>query len=620
LDERLRAAVARAAERDGVVALLFIDLDRFHTINDGFGHPVGDELLRCIAPRLAATLRPSDTLARFSGDEFVVVREDRADETELLELADRLLAAIAEPVQLSVGSVAVTASIGIATRRGSHADPDDLLRDGDTAMCRAKERTGGRREMFDMSMRARIVDELKLERDLRTALASGQLYLEYQPIVSLPDEQVSGVEALLRWNHPERGIVQPADFVPVAERTGLIVDIGRWVLTEACRQIAAWTAVGAPPWARVAVNTSARQLDHPGFVDDVRRILAESGIDRRRVELEITETALFSKEPATTVATIEALTRLGVGVVLDDFGVGYSSLSYLSRFPLTGLKLDRSFLHQVLAKPDQRAIVEAVAAMARSLGLNLVGEGVETGEQASLLAGLGCDFAQGYFFARPMAAKHVGPWISSWAPQARRAAITSRNNDAWISMGEAAATLGVSASTLRRWTDDGRLAAQRTAGGHRRFSVADLKRAAAAESRMKLNLPEPDNRVFPELGATLDAQGGELIEVVATGLYERSCPGWFRMDRARRPLRQWVDAMSRAFKSGAQDDGLAATARLVRVAEIGGASPLECALFVERFTGALDAITRRSGNTAAAGGRDARRALALVRHAAVTGR
>jgi excisionase family DNA binding protein len=367
------------------------------------------------------------------------------------------------------------------------------------------------------------------------------------------------------------------------------------------------------------VNVSARQLDHPEFVDDVRRILAASGIDQHRLDMEITETALFSRQPAATAATIEALTRLRVGVVLDDFGTGYSSLSYLSRFPFSGLKLDSSFLHEVEVDPTKRAIVEAVAAMAQSLGLSLVGEGVETVEQASLLAALGCDLAQGYLFARPMAAEDVTPWIRSRGRQpARRAA--SLQSDAWISMGEAASALGVSASTLRRWADDGRVAAQRTAGGHRRFSVAGLKRTAATTTRTKLKLSASSDHAFPEFAATLEAQGDDLVDVVATGLYERSHAGWFRMDRARRPLRQWVDALSRAFESGAHDEGLAATVRLVQLAEVGGASLLECTLFVERFTAALLALTQRSGDAAAAPQRDARRALAHLRHGVVTGR
>ncbi len=394
---------------------MFLDLDGFKTVNDGFGHSIGDELLRAVVPRLQAAVRNGDTVGRFGGDEFIVVFEDLDDVDTAVRVAQRILLALGKPFDLSVGGVTTSASIGLSLSRSSGTEAEALLRDADTAMYRAKKAGGGRVEIFDAAMRGDLVAELSLEQDLRRALGTEQLSLHFQPKLTLPDERITGFEALLRWNHPTRGMVPPADFIRIAEHSSLIVDLGSWVLREACRQVRRW---GDRPWAHVAVNVSAREIDQPGFVDRVRGVLEETGVAAERIELEITETVLFHQDPAVTATALGRLRELGVRVVLDDFGKGYSSLSYLERFPLAGLKLDRMFISGFTpADPTERPIIEAVVAMAHALGLTLVGEGVETVDQGLLLAGLGCDQAQGWLFGRAMPAGEVESWV---APRQKR--------------------------------------------------------------------------------------------------------------------------------------------------------------------------------------------------------
>jgi diguanylate cyclase (GGDEF)-like protein/PAS domain S-box-containing protein/excisionase family DNA binding protein len=623
LDDRLARALVGSRDTDRIVALLFIDLDRFKTVNDGFGHETGDELLRRVAERQLGAVRATDTLARFGGDEFVVLCEDLHHEREAVAVAERLQQALCPPITLESGSVVtVTASIGLALSSGGSATAEELMRDADTAMYRAKRGGGGRHEVFEASMRGELLEQLELERDLRQALAEGQLHLHYQPIVGLPDESVRGMEALLRWEHPVRGPVSPGVFIPVAEQTSLIVDIGRWVLQQACRQIAHWTAREDHGWARVAVNVSARQVDDPRFPQEVRELLETTGIEPHRLELEITETTLFANDTAVTTATLAALGDLGVRVILDDFGTGYSSLSYLAKFPLHGLKLDRQFIADLDGPDANRPIVEAVTAMAQSLGLTLVGEGVETVQQASLLAALQCDHAQGYLFARPMAPDAVEGWIETQVKHLTdvSALMAAEPSGAWMTLGEAADVVGVSASTLRRWADEGRIAVQRTSGGHRRFAVADLKRLARTSTQARIHAGSPPEGPLPRVAAVLDADGERLTAAVATRLYEKPTRGWFMSDRARRPLRQWLEALSGACRCGEYEEGAKATAVLMRHAEIGGASMLECGLFAERFGHALLGRLQLGGVDRGDALASAQRFAAVIRHAVLAER
>jgi diguanylate cyclase (GGDEF)-like protein/PAS domain S-box-containing protein len=416
--DRLAHALAQSSRRRTQVAVLFLDVDHFKLINDSLGHAAGDELLTAVAPRLKDTLRPGDTVARFGGDEFGVLIEDLADERDAITVAENISAAFTKPFVLNGVEHFVTASIGIALAPDGSERPQALIRDADAAMYRAKERGRGRYELFDQEMRARALERLKLENELRKALGSEELRVLYQPVVSLKTGAIIAVEALLRWQHPGRGLMAPEEFILVAEESGLIEPIGRWVLEEACRQTSTWQRANpdAPP-VGISVNLSARQLGQRDLPEVVSRCLRDSGLHPASLSLEITETALV-EDSASTTEILESLRTMGVHIVIDDFGTGYSSLGYLKRFPLDSLKVDRSFVEGLGAQQESTAIVNAIVAMAGALSIDVVAEGVETQVQLSELKRLGCAFAQGYYFAAPLPAAEIGgllgrsyPWL-----------------------------------------------------------------------------------------------------------------------------------------------------------------------------------------------------------------
>jgi len=397
--DRLTKALARARRSGRLVAVLFVDLDRFKVVNDSLGHRAGDELLLETAARLDGFLRAQDTVARFGGDEFTLLVEDLESTEAALALADRLVEAVACPVRLGARTVPLGLSVGLAVGSGGE-DADALLRDADAAMYRAKERGRGRVELFDQELRAEVLHRLEVEHELRLAGDRDELRVHYQPKVRLDTERIIGVEALVRWQHPTRGLLAPGAFIPVAEDTGLIVPVGRWVLREACRQAAAWRAAGADPELTVSVNLSRRQLAEPDLVADVAAALADSGLAAGPLILEITETTVMS-DLERSVAILNELRSLGVKLAIDDFGVGFSSLSQLTDLPpVDVLKIDKSFIDHVLAD-DHRAIVVAILSLANTLGLTAVAEGVEEPGQAAELTALGCELGQGYLFARP---------------------------------------------------------------------------------------------------------------------------------------------------------------------------------------------------------------------------
>jgi diguanylate cyclase (GGDEF)-like protein/PAS domain S-box-containing protein len=408
--DSLRDALRHGLASGSPVGILFLDLDHFKLINDSIGHHAGDDLLQAVAPRLRAHLRPGDIVARFGGDEFGILVDRLTDEEEAMAIADRVAGAFSEPYSMGGADHFVTASIGIAVARPTGRDPVDpelLIRDADAAMYRAKEKGRGRCEVFDAEMRARAVHRLETERELRHALERDELELHYQPLVSLGSGEIVGLEALVRWNHPERGLLDPSEFVSIAEDSGLIEPIGRWVQETACRQALGWHDLR--PDKRpldVAVNLSARQVAHRDLADSVREILARTGLDPVNLRLEVTESVLV-EESASATATLEALSEIGVRLVLDDFGTGYSSLAYLNRFPFEALKIDRSFVEGLGVEQERTAIVEAVIGMARALSLDAIAEGVENEAQISELRRLGCDFAQGHLFSRPLAPAKV---------------------------------------------------------------------------------------------------------------------------------------------------------------------------------------------------------------------
>ncbi len=395
--DRLDQALARSQRTGGRVTVLFADLDRFKVVNDSFGHSVGDGVLLSISERLRAAVRPHDTVGRLAGDEFVIICEDLSD-PEAVTVAGRVADAVAQPILLGGRETVITASIGIA-----HGEPDtraeDMLRDSDVAMYRAKERGRSRIELFDSEMRRRMIDRLDMERSLRVAIDAGELHVHYQPIVAFDGWEVVAAEALVRWQHPERGLVGPADFIPLAEESGLILPLGRFVLGEACRQLAVWRAAGRSQ-LRVTVNLSGRQFADPDLIDVVAEALARAQLPPDALWLEITESVLMEEVKA-TADTLVALKRLGVHLAVDDFGTGYSSLSYLKRFPVDMLKIDRSFINGLGTDPEDGAIVLAIVSLAQALRLGVVAEGVEHFHQLEALHRLGCDLVQGFLLAHP---------------------------------------------------------------------------------------------------------------------------------------------------------------------------------------------------------------------------
>ena len=404
---RLAYALAKGTCAPGTVAVLVLDLDRFKAINDGLGHEVGDEVLVGVAGRLEAADGTPVVIARLGGDEFLVLFDGDDAETEALAFSHRALHALSTPIAAGGDEIFITASIGIActSRRVTAATP--LLSNADAAMYQAKQRGGGTVAVFGEVMRMRVVDRMNTEHSLHRALERRELRLFYQPVVEINGSRAVGVEALLRWEHPEHGLVAPGRFIPVAEESGLIIPIGAWVLQEACRQLCVWQAdhFGGPGGA-VEVNLSARQIDHPEIIATVERILDETGLPPANLTLEITESALMN-DAASALRVLRALKDLGVTLAIDDFGTGYSSLSHLQRFPLDILKIDKSFVDELGADRGGAEIVAAVVKLAHALHLQVIAEGVETERQLEALVRLDCDFAQGYLFSRPMPAHEL---------------------------------------------------------------------------------------------------------------------------------------------------------------------------------------------------------------------
>jgi diguanylate cyclase (GGDEF)-like protein/PAS domain S-box-containing protein len=408
--DRLEHALSRTRRFGQQVAVLFIDLDDFKTVNDSLGHGEGDHLLVAVAERLQQPLRSGDTIARMGGDEFAVLLEDPSDANAPVEVAQRLLAALAAPFERGGKELFVHASVGIAVSTLKSMTPGDLLRDADVSMYTAKSNGKNRVEVFQPSMHAAAIARLALKGDLERALERGEFALLYQPIIQLKTGQVTGVEALLRWHHPRRGVVGPTEFIPVAEETGLIIPLGHWVLTEACRQAVAWDLEARRP-LRMSVNVSGRQIHQAGFADQVAQVLASTGFDPARLTLELTESVLM-QDVEVTAATLGDLKRLGVRLAIDDFGTGYSSLSYLRRFPIDELKIDRSFVATVNVGPDQSALVRSILKLGDTLNLETVAEGIEEADQLHELQGLGADLGQGFYFAKPLSSEAISTLLA----------------------------------------------------------------------------------------------------------------------------------------------------------------------------------------------------------------
>jgi diguanylate cyclase (GGDEF)-like protein len=400
LMDRLSSALARAAEHRAPLAVLFLDLDRFKLINDTLGHAAGDRLLMEVASRLGTCVRPTDTVARLGGDEFAIVCEGAGSEAAAELVAARIAETIGQPVVFEGVELSVSASIGIALADGSET-PETLLRNGDTAMYSAK-RQGGSFVFFSEADRVRDLRRLHTESDLRHAIERGELFLDYQPVLSVSTSQVVGVEALVRWRHPSRGVLRPDLFIPLAEETGLIVSIGSWVLAEACRVVGAWSRAGAA--LELSLNVSPRQLDDDDLATTVDSALRGAGLPASALWLELTESALLEESSPNRLAE---LTALGVRIAIDDFGTGYSPLTNLRHVPARRLKVDRSFIRGLESQGHDRAIVGGVVGLAHAMELSVVAEGVETAAQLEQVHELGCDLAQGFYLSPPLPAELI---------------------------------------------------------------------------------------------------------------------------------------------------------------------------------------------------------------------
>ena len=416
--ERVRHAIARTRRKHQSVAVVFLDLDDFKTINDSLGHAAGDEVLVEVGKRLATSVRATDTAARFGGDEFALLLEDIDGVQAAADTADRVLETLALPLRVAHKELSLRCSIGISVvSQGSTATAEELIRDADAAMYRAKRDGKGSYRLFEPEMHEGVLARLELRTDLQRAIATEQLELHYQPVVRIHDGSISGVEALLRWSHPERGMIPPDQFIPLAEETGLIVPIGRWVLREGCRHARRMQdALPSRDALTMSINLSVKQLQHADVIADVHDAIVEAGIDPSTLTLEITETMLMA-DTDLAVERLSELKALGVNLALDDFGTGYSSLSYLSRFPVDILKLDRSFLTGG-ATPEMSELASAVLALGTTLDLAVVAEGIEQPEQWASLRTLGCEFGQGFYFARPMDAERVLEHLAAARPVA----------------------------------------------------------------------------------------------------------------------------------------------------------------------------------------------------------
>jgi diguanylate cyclase (GGDEF)-like protein len=405
--DRLEHALNQASRRQQLVGVLFLDLDNFKVINDSLGHLSGDALLVEVAQRLQTCLRLGDTVARMGGDEFTILLEEIDDEAQATLVAERIGDALRTPFRLGEREVFVSASIGLALSASRRMEPESLLRNADIAMYRSKAAGKARHSIFDAGMKAMAMERLELETDLRNALALGQFRIHYQPILNLSDGKVLEVEALLRWERPGHGLMAPLTFIPLAEETGLIVPIGRWVLQEACRQAKMWnTDFPSEPPLVMSVNLSGRQFQDPGLVSGIAQVVHDTGLEPRGLKLEITESVAMHDIEA-SVLKMEALKALGIQLAIDDFGTGYSSLGYLKRFPVDTLKIDRSFVERIGLDIQDAAIVQSVVALAKTLHLSVVGEGIESRAQAAQLLALGCDRGQGFLFARPQPAEAI---------------------------------------------------------------------------------------------------------------------------------------------------------------------------------------------------------------------
>jgi diguanylate cyclase (GGDEF)-like protein/excisionase family DNA binding protein len=610
-EDRLEESLLRARRGQDEAAVLFVDLDGFGKLNDGFGHRTGDEVLIGVATRLQGALAPEASVGRLAGDHFGVLVPGVTSEGEALKIAGRIGASLREPMLAGGRELSVSASVGVVlTERGS-GTVAELLRTAGAAATAARERGGARAELATQGMRRRLVHAAEIEQGLRRALADGELRLHYQPIVDLHSATIVAVEALVRWQHPDHGLLAPAQFFAAAESSGLAVPLGAEILSIACRELAGWTRALERPPPAVHVNVSARHFAAPGLAGTVSRALKQSGLRPEQLVLEIAET-MFTGDGQVATAQLDDLRGVGVRITLDRFGTGYSSLAAIRQLPFDALKVDSSFLTELGHGSRDARLVEAMIGMGHSLGLPMTAAKVETGEQLHLLRSLGLDRAQGELFAPPLSADAVLELIRSgrdWTalleatrpaapaadPPAPAVSAAPSAPVATLSLGQAAQALGISTTTARRWADDGRLPTTRTAGGHRRFATTEVRRLLAERGRPAIAPTESPRRPLPALAGLVDAHGIALAELSWRALYGELRTGYFVEPEGLAAGERWLSALSSAAVSGNYEMLHEATCALVGAAERGGASLLERHLAIERFGEmASRALARRS--------------------------
>jgi diguanylate cyclase (GGDEF)-like protein len=416
LNDRITQAIALARRNKKAFAVIFLDLDHFKNINDSLGHATGDNLLQSVSRRLLASVREADTVSRQGGDEFVILLSETTNPEGAATTAKKILLSLSGPHSIGGLDLHIDGSIGISVYPGDGEDAEALIKSADTAMYQAKEHGRNNFQFFEMQMNLKAVERQSLETSMRLALERGEFSLHYQPKVNLDSGAITGAEALIRWLHPDRGFVPPSQFIPVAEDSGLILPIGRWVLREACRQAREWQD-SELPFKRISVNVSATEFRHKDFVDEVRVILADTGFDARCLDLELTEGGLMN-DVESTGSVLKELKAMGVHLAVDDFGTGYSSLSYLQQFPIDVLKIDQSFVRQISDDPNDSPIVTAIIDMGRSLKQRVIAEGIETREQLTFLQARHCAEGQGYLFSRPLAAAQFAALLHTGVAQA----------------------------------------------------------------------------------------------------------------------------------------------------------------------------------------------------------
>ena len=599
-DGDLRRAVSHAPGTHSS-AVVVVGVDQLERVVDALGPRAADEVLRTTAGRLRRLAADGASLVRLAGDTFALLVAADEAEPAARALADQALALVAAPFVVSGQELLLSASAGIAVVDRSRMSADEVVRDAATAQHRAQRRGGGRVEAYEPELRNGLLEDLRMESELRSAITCGEeLQLFYQPIVSLETGAVAAVEALVRWDHPRHGLLLPSRFLGVAERAGVLAELDRWMMAEACRQLSSWVSEHGPKSPpRVSINVSADELSDPRFAIDVAAELRRWGLVGSQLVIEVAQTALRHSAGAAT--RLAELRSLGVNVLLDDFGTGYASLSYLRRLPMDGLKIERSFVEDLQTSTPARAIVEGVLEIGRAMGLSVVAVGVETVEQLEALRDLGCNAGQGLHFLGPVPPATLmelfalsnqpmseGEGPLGLSPSAGPTAGEDELKDAGqtMTLGQAAALLSISSSTLRRWADDGRIPTVRTSGGHRRFRLSELRQLAPRTGAVRLRAPKFPDEPVPLAALVLSEDGPGLIDAACRAIYEGSS-GWFGREDARPAVESWVGRLGDAFRSGSYLSLPEGVRELGRRAQVGGASIAEQHAFMERFAGTM---------------------------------